>query len=176
MGAQPDLRLTWSFLSAIAELWSTHPGTYKVADEADDLIPALAQMSIKALAAEVRDSVPIAEQRLEIAGGLTTRDGINSSVTIRDVANKIVHGSPDRVVVTKRDIRLHFVNSPNEVGASSWTELWFSAPSFIQAMHTLLYVRPHDSARRDQGVRALIVQMGPERFLPSLVSADDGGP
>lgn len=61
MGARPDLRLTWSFLSAIAELSSAHHGTYAVADEADDLIPALAQISIKALAAEVRESVSRAE-------------------------------------------------------------------------------------------------------------------
>jgi len=75
MGAQPDLRLTWSFLSAIAELWTAYPGTYKVADEAEDLIPALAQMSIKALAAEVRESVSPADQREPIQGELISPSG-----------------------------------------------------------------------------------------------------
>ena len=173
MGAQPDLRLTWSFLSAIAELWSAHPGTYKVADEAEDLIPALAQMSIKALAAEVRESVSLADQTERIEGELISRGGVASPVTVRDVANKVVHGSPERVVVDNGDIRLHFVNSPNEVAAGRWTELWFSVPSFIGAMHRLLHVRPHDSAQRDEGVRALILELEPDRFLPSRVAGVD---
>jgi hypothetical protein len=170
VGAQPDLRLTWSFLSAIAELWSAHPGTYKVADEADDLIPALAQMSIKALAAEVRESVPLAAQTERIEGELMSPDGVASPVTVRDVTNKVVHGSPERVVVEDGDIRLYFVNSANEVHTSRWTELWFSAPSFIGVMHRLLYVRPHDSEPRDEAVRALILELGPDRFLPSRVA------
>lgn len=174
MGAQPDLRLTWSFLSAIADLWAAHPGTYKVADEADDLIPALAQMSIKSLAAEVRESVPLADQTQRIEGQLTSQGGVVSPVTVRDVANKILHGSPERVVVDNGDIRLHYVNSPNEVGTGRWIELWFSAPSFIDVMHRLLYVRPHDSVTRDGGVRAFILELGPDRFLPSPMAGMDG--
>lgn len=174
MGAQPDLRLTWSFLNAIAQLWSEHPGTYKVADEVEDLIPALAQMAIKALAAEVRESVPPAAQAEPIEGELIGRNGVATPVTVRDVANKVVHGSPERVAVLDNgDIRLHFVNSPNEVGPSRWSELWFSVQGFIAAMHRLLYVRPHDSALRDRGVQALISELGPERFLPSRVPATD---
>lgn len=90
MGAQPDLRLTWSYLSAVAELWSAHPGIYKVADEAENLnpAPAPAQMSIKALAAEVRESVPSADQRERLDGELILPGGAESTVTVRDVANK----------------------------------------------------------------------------------------
>lgn len=172
MGAQPDLRLTWSFLSAVADLWSSHPGTYKVVDEAADLIPALAQMSIKALAAEVRESVLEADQAEHIDGELRSPGGLATPVTVRDVANKVVHGSPERVVVdASGEIRLHFVNSPNEVGKGKWTECWFSAQSFIEVLHRLLYVRPHDSPERDEAVRSFIQRLGPERFLPSL--ADD---
>ena len=116
MGARPDLRLTWSFLSAIAELWSAYPGTYKVEDEAEDLIPALAQLSIKALLAEIRESVPIARQKeAHIEGELVSHGGEVSPINVREVANKVVHGSPDRVIVENCDIRLYFVNSPNEV-------------------------------------------------------------
>lgn len=90
VGAQPDLRLTWSYLSAVAELWSAHPGIYKVADEAENLnpAPAPAQMSIKALAAEVRESVPSADQRERLDGELILPGGAESTVTVRDVANK----------------------------------------------------------------------------------------
>jgi hypothetical protein len=66
------------FLSAIAELWSAHPGTYKVADEAEDLIAALAQVSIKSLAAEVRESVPPADQAERIEGQLILPGGLVS--------------------------------------------------------------------------------------------------
>jgi hypothetical protein len=173
VGAVPELRLTWSFLSALAELWSAHPGTYKVRDEAEDLIPALAQMSIKALAAEVRESVSTVDQRQQIVGQLVLPGGVTTAVTIRDVANKIVHGSPDRVEVYEGDIRLYFVNSPNEAGTGRWVELWFSAPSFISAMHRLLHMKPHDSRRRDEGVRDLIAQLGADRFLPSRVGGRD---
>jgi hypothetical protein len=171
VGAQPDLRLTWSFLGAVADLWSTHPGTYKVVDEASDLIPALAQMSIKALAAEVRETVPEADQAELIDGELRSPVGLATPVTVRDVANKVVHGTPERVVVANNgEIRLHFVNSPNELGKGKWTECWFSAQSFIDVLHRLLYVRPHDSPGRDEAVRSLIQRLGPEGFLPSLVA------
>lgn len=170
MGARPDLRLTWSFLSAIADLWSAHPGTYKVADEPEDLIPALAQMSIKALAAEVRENVPEAEQAQPIDGELMSPDGLGP-VTVRDVANKVVHGSPERVLVADNgEIRLYFVNSPNEGSNARWTECWFSAQSFIGALHQLLYVRPHDSPARDAAVQSFIERLGRERFLPSLAA------
>lgn len=176
MGAQPDLRLTWSFLTAITNLWLLYPGTYKVADEADDLIPALAQMSIKAMAAEVRESTPSADQQQVIAGELRTPDGEVRGVTVRDVANKVVHGSPERVVVEDGDIRLYFVNSPRERGSARWSELWFSATSFIQAMHRLLHVRPHESQQRDEQVRALILQLGPDQFLPSRMAREAQSP
>ncbi len=175
MGAQPDLRLTWSFLSAIAGLWSQHPGSYKIEDEADDLIPALAQISIKALAAEVRGSIPRADQQEGVEGELSLSDGTVRRVTVRDIANKIVHGSPDRVVVDGGDVRLHFVNSRNDAGTDGWVELWFSAQSFVRVMHRLLHVAPHDSARRDQQVQEFILGLGPERFLPSQVAAADHG-
>jgi hypothetical protein len=55
MGARPDQQLALSFLSTLTTLWLRHPGTYKVEETDSDLVPALAQMCIKALAADVRD-------------------------------------------------------------------------------------------------------------------------
>src|SRR5215211_3273255 len=69
-------------------------------------------------------------------------------------------------LVNLGEIRLHFVNSPNELGKGKWTECWFSAQSFIDVLHRLLYVRPHDSLRRDEAVRSFIQRLGRESFLP----------
>ncbi|WP_295696428.1 hypothetical protein [Lapillicoccus sp.] len=151
MEANPDVRLTWSFLRAIAELWALHPGTYRVVDESENLIAALAQMAIRALAVEVRETASIVDQRIPITGVLTRSDGSASAVTLRDVTNKVVHGTPERVVVSGNDIVLHFVNSANEVSVGRWTEISFSVTSFTDSLHTALHVKPHDSERRDGG-------------------------
>lgn len=75
MGARADIRLTWSFLSALTALWAVNPGTYKVEDEADDLMPALAQMCIKALATEVRETVPGSKQDRLLPSSVTGQQG-----------------------------------------------------------------------------------------------------
>lgn len=176
MGAQPDVRLTWSFLHAIASLWASHPGTYKVADQADDLVPALAQMCVRAFASEVRESVPRPQQDVEVAGELTLRTGERRDVTLRDIANKVTHGSAERIVVRDEgDIRMYFVNSPSEVESKSdWTEMWFSAVELIEILHGVLYIKPHDSSARDQSIQSFISRLGKSRFLPMPVSDTEG--
>lgn len=176
MGAQPDLRLTWSFLHALAEMWSSHPGIYKVVDEADDLVPALAQMCIRAFASEVRESVPRSVQKATtVAGALTRRSGESTDVTLYDIANKVTHGAPERIVVEEDgDVRLHFVNSANEsADRARWTEVWFSAHDLVEVLNLVLYVIPHASVSRDRAVRSFIEELGPGRFLPTRAS--DGG-
>lgn len=173
MGAQPDLRLTWSFLHALAEMWSSHPGTYKVVDEATDLVPALAQMCIRAFASEVRESVPRPVQKATtVSGTLLRRSGEPADVTLYDIANKVTHGSPERIVVKyDGDIRLHFVNSVNEsADRARWTEVWFSARDLIDVLHRVLHVAPHASVSRDRAVRCFIEELGPGRFLPTRAS------
>lgn len=178
MGAQPDLRLTWSFLHTLAEMWSAHPGTYKVADEADDLVPALAQMSIRAFASEVRESVPRQIQKAtSVAGTLIRRSGESADVTLYDIANKVTHGSPERIVVEDDgDVRLHFVNSANEgADRASWTEVWFSARDLLDVLYRVLHIQPHVSASRDRAIRSFIEELGPGRFIPTRASdAGDG--
>ncbi|MDR7253976.1 hypothetical protein J2X46_002966 [Nocardioides sp. BE266] len=177
MGAQPDLRLSWSFLKALAEMWSSHPGTYKVADESEDLVPALAQMCIRAFASEVRESVPREEQKATtIAGSLTKRNGESSNVTLHDIGNKVTHGSPDRIVVSPDgDVRLFFVNSKNEsADHANWTDVWFSASHLIEVLHGVLYVAPHHSEAREDGVRRFVDELGPSRLLPSRAPEEHG--
>jgi hypothetical protein len=55
MGARPEQQLTLNFLTALHGLWVQFPGNYTVEESIDDLVPALAQMCIKALAADIRD-------------------------------------------------------------------------------------------------------------------------
>jgi hypothetical protein len=98
MGALTDLRLTWNFLHPVTEIWSSHPGTYKAADEAEDLIPALAQMCIRAFARGLRESVSKSELNRSISGQLTKQGGERLEVTLSDLANKVTHGSPGFVV------------------------------------------------------------------------------
>ena len=55
MGARADQQLALNFLAAVHDLWAQHPGTHSVVERSDDLVSALAQMCIKALASDVRD-------------------------------------------------------------------------------------------------------------------------
>jgi hypothetical protein len=175
MGARPDVRLSWSFLHALAQEWSSRPGTHEVVDEADDLVPALAHMCIRAFASEVRHSVPLREQRFKIAGELTERDGGTRELALRDVANKVVHGSPEAVVVREDgDVRLHFVNSDMESSRQDWIAMWFSASELIDVLHRVLNVKPHDSPSRDESVRGFIVGLGADKFLPTGVEDTEG--
>jgi hypothetical protein len=93
-------------------------------------------------------------------------------VTLRDLADKVIHGSPERIVVRDDgDIRMYFVNSPSEVGSKSdWTEMWFSAVELIDVLHGVLYIKPHDSLARDQSIQDFLTQLGESRFLPMPVS------
>ena len=55
MGARAEQQLALSFLTVLVGLWERAPvGDYKVEEVDDDLVPALAQMCIKALASDVQ--------------------------------------------------------------------------------------------------------------------------
>jgi hypothetical protein len=81
MGARPEQQLALNFLAAVHDLWVQHPGTYSVEERTDDLVPALTQMCIKALASDVRDDDSTAhKQDMHIDGAL-----VNGSRIIREV-------------------------------------------------------------------------------------------
>lgn len=166
MGARPEQQLALSFLAVVGSLWSQHPGTYKVVETDTDLLPALAQMCIKSLAADVRDGVERHKQDRTMPGELVYRDGRRSELTIRDIVNKIVHGSPERIEVTDGDVRLYFVN--NESGQAGWREMWFSGPAFSAALDDVLYKHRHKAPDRERRIADLLDRLGPSQFLPSL--------
>ena len=69
MGARPEQQLALTFLAAVHHLWIQHPGTYAVTERTEDLVPALAQMCIKALAADIRDNPSLADKQSEPVNG-----------------------------------------------------------------------------------------------------------
>lgn len=104
MGARPDQQLALNFLAVVHELWVKNPGTYSVKESMDDLVPALAQMCIKALASDVRDNGSIAHMQGThidgvLANGSQVLKGYNGQrpLTLRDALNKIIHGTPTSV-------------------------------------------------------------------------------
>jgi hypothetical protein len=165
MGARPDQQLALSFLSTLTTLWLRHPGKYRVEETDADLVPALAQMCIKALAADVRDGVEVSRQRRPVTGELIYPDDRRSMLTIRDVVNKIIHGGPERVEVTTNDVLLYFVN--NDQGPGGWSEMWFSARTLSKEMDALLYKHDDRAAERERRIAELLDDLGEDRFLPS---------
>jgi hypothetical protein len=170
MGATPDQQLALNFLSVIHDLWLQHPGTHPVNEIDDDLVPALAQICIKALAADVRDTIPINTQRsMAIDGRLLDGErplkgaGAANPLNLRDIVNKIVHGTPTLVVVRDEVVHLHFRSTTKD----DWTEAWFSGTRLIQQLGSVLHKRDGDRAqRREQEIMQFVEKAGTQRFLP----------
>ena len=190
MGARPEQQLALNFLRAVNDLWIDHPGKYIVKEEAVDLVPALAQVCIKALATDLRDSSSPARQRGTPVNGCLLNSGrvVRSSDTLeslnlRDVVNKIIHGTPTEVEVRSGEVILHYKNSrPARQNASArqtqfwrgsgeedaWTDAWFSASEVLKVLEGRLY--KHRSSRvavREAEIQRLLSTLGFERFLQS---------
>jgi hypothetical protein len=176
MGATPDQQLALNFLSMIHNLWLKYPGSHPVKKIEDDFVSALAQICIKALAADVRDTIPIDIQySTTIDGSLMDGDrlvkGVDaaSPLNLRDLVNKVVHGTPTRVVVRDDVVHLHFRNSTKD----DWTEAVFSGTQLIQQLSTVLHKRDGDkSQRQEQAIMQFIEKVGAQSFLPAT-SADN---
>ena len=171
MGARPEQQLALNFLAAVHSLWVQHPGTYQVAESVDDLVPALAQMCIKALATDVRDDDSTRqEQQMHIDGVLMDGDRVikggpdQPSLTLRETLNKAIHGMPVAVEVQDGCVWLHFSSSsPGE----SWTEVRFSGTQLLERLEAALY--KHRNARaeeREREIGQFLAAFGVERFLP----------
>jgi hypothetical protein len=162
MGARPEQQLALNFLTALHGLWLKFPGSYIVEEGIDDLVPALAQMCIKALAADIRDgSSAASQQAIAIDGRIIETDGTENPLNLRDVVNKIIHGTPTLVVVEDGVVQLHFRNN----GANGWTEAWFSGTQLLQELGSKLYKHPAD--RREHAIARFLQELGVERFLPT---------
>lgn len=172
MGARPDQQLALNFLAVVHDMWRQHPGNYAVRESADDLVPALAQMCIKALASDIRDSDSASHvQRIPIRGVLMNDSQILAgdnelpALTFREVLNKIIHGTPVSVEVRDDDVRLHFKSSAL---GDRWTEVWFSGTQMLNQFGSILYKhRDRRAEEREREIRRLLIALGTESFLPS---------
>jgi hypothetical protein len=162
MGARPEQQLTLNFLAALHGLWVKFPGSYKVEESADDLIPALAQICIKALAADVRDGSSAESQRDQVIDGrISYVDGTEGPLNLREVVNKIIHGTPTLVVVEDEAVNLHFRNN----GTRDWSEAWFSGTQLLQVLDGKLHKHPAD--RRENEIARFLESLGARNFLPT---------
>lgn len=161
-----------SFLTSLVALWKEHPGTYKVEEAEDDLVPALGQMCIRSLAADLRDSPESAALRVmkrRLDGELNEPDRAAKSPRVCDVLNKIVHGHPERVVVRQDGvIELHFVNAKPDA-RYPWSDLWVSAQAMVDVLDEGLYKHRPKAVVREAGITKLIRDLGEYRFLPTPV-------
>jgi hypothetical protein len=118
--------------------------------------------------ADVRDGSSVASQRATVIDGrIVEADGTEVPINLREVVNKIIHGSPTLVAVTDGVIRLHFSNNKS----GEWVKAWFSATQVLEELNRELY--KHPPGEREDEITLLFQKLGPERFLPTGVH---GGP
>ena len=169
MGARPEQQLTLNFLAALHGLWVKYPDHYIVEETVDDLVPALAQICIKALAADIREPPPgippeehIKHQsEVPIEGRIVNKDGSEESINLREVVNKIIHGTPTLVMVEDETVQLHFRNNDGK----KWTEAWFSGTQVLQVLEREL--SKHPPGRREDEIAKTLRDLGEMRFLPT---------
>jgi hypothetical protein len=90
-------------------------------------------------------------------------------LNLRDLVNKVVHGTPTQVVVRDDVVHLHFRNSTKD----GWTEAVFSGTQLIQQLSSVLHKRDGDkSQRQEQAIMQFIEKVGAQSFLPAT-SADN---
>ncbi len=161
MGARPEQQLTLNFLAALHGLWVKFPGSYEVEESADDLIPALPQICIKALATDVRDGSSAKSQREQVIDGrISYVDGTEGPLNLREVVNKIIHGTPTLVVVEDGTVSLHFRNN----GTRDWSKAWFSGTQLLRVLDRKLHKHPAD--RRENEIARFLESLGTGTFLP----------
>jgi hypothetical protein len=177
MEATPERQLALNFLSVIHSLWVEHPDTYTVKEVADDLVPALAQICIKALARDIRNTLTDAEQQAWVIDGSIVdgpsvlKGGIDTDpLNLRDVLNKIIHGAPTLVVVQDGVVHLHFRNTAidRKDPRNRWTEAWFSGTQMLQILGEVLSKHSGDRLQeRERKIMQLIEKLGTRQFLPT---------
>lgn len=159
-------------------MWVDHPGIYHVEEVTDDLVSALAQMCIKALASDVRDDKATGlAQRAVIDGFIMDGDtpimgGIDQAQpTLRDALNKIIHGTPASVEVRDGIVWLNFRNSDPK---DSWTMASFSGTQLLELLGAGLHKhRTRQAGDREREIADFIANLGARRFLPGTIGDQD---
>jgi hypothetical protein len=120
MGATAQQDFAINFLAALNNIWSEHSGTFQVA-ETEELLPALAQISIRWLAATAREQLPAGPRNLQVRGDvrydvaeIEPDDAFRHrrTISLQNSLNHIVHAEPEWVSVQGREVILCWKYTP----------------------------------------------------------------
>lgn len=176
MGATPDQVLSIAVLIAFHDLWLRHPGTHEVRPTDDEVLSALPQIALKAFAADMRDNgFGDSVNAHSVDGELTEPDGRSTPITVRDVFNKIIHGTPSQVDVLDASIWLTFTNL-RPTRKDNWTKARYSGTSMLHVLrqHAMNVDEERRAVERANEVLEDLRKLGEDRFLPRRSIAPRG--
>jgi len=167
MGATVQQDLAIDFLEALNNIWAEQSGLFQVA-ETEELLPGLAQITIRWLAATAREQVDRQRQDRGVRGGVQWGAGdvqpsdafLNRrDISLREALNRIVHAEPTWIFVQDREVVLCWKYTPYYVSDSENDEpycAYFLSASLIAAVRRALYSeerRFHQVAELEQKLR-----------------------
>jgi hypothetical protein len=151
MGAPPEQDLAINFLAALNNIWSGHSGTVQLT-ETEELLPTLAQITIRWLAATAREQVDRGRREFDVKGNVRRgasevqpSDAFRDSrpdVPLREALNRIVHSEPQWVSVQDGEVVLCWKYEPpwDADGENDQPYCaYFFASSLIEAIRRALY-------------------------------------
>jgi hypothetical protein len=150
MGAPPEQDLAINFLAALNNIWSEHSGTFQITGT-EELLPTLAQITIRWLAAMAREQVDRDQRDLDVKGNV--RWGVaevqpsdafrdRHDVRLQESLNRIVHSEPEWVSVRDGEVLLCWTYTPRYRTDSEDDRpycAYFFASSLIEAIRRALY-------------------------------------
>ena len=168
MGATPQEDFAMNFLAALNNIWSEHPGTLQVA-EMEEILPALAQITIRWLAARARERLGTAPGGLQVRGDvrydvseIQPSDAFRQrrTITLGNSLNRIVHAEPEWVSVQRGEVILCWKKERSFTGKPIKDRAYcayFLADDLIASVRRALYSedqRRHQVAELEQKIRS----------------------
>jgi hypothetical protein len=152
MGATAQQDFAINFLAALNNIWAEQSRTFQVA-ETEELLPGLAQIAIRWLAATAREQMDRQRQDLVVRGGVQWGAGDvqpsdafrdRRDVPLREALNHIVHAESTWVSVQTGEVVLCWKCTPYYVADSDSENdepycAYFLADSLIAAVRRALY-------------------------------------
>jgi hypothetical protein len=185
MGAPPEQDLAINFLAALNNIWSEHSGTVQLTETAE-LLPTLAQITIRWLAATAREQAGRGRRpELDVKGNVRwgasevqPSDAFRDSrpdVPLREALSRIVHSEPEWMSVQDEEVLLCWKYTPR-YDADPEKEppycAYFFASSLIEAIRRALY---SEERRRGQ-VTELEQMLRTDRAYAGLLPPESDTP
>lgn len=148
MGATLHEDFAMNFLTALRSIWSKQSATYEVEENEVDLFPALAQITIRWLAAMAREWLRDDDRGLVVRGNIRDGDARiqpgdafrdRNTVCLREALNKIVHAEPTWVSVRDGEMILCWTFTPPYDSDKSPYSAYFFADSLLAGVRRALY-------------------------------------